>query len=257
METDEIYCVECKKQETDPSKLVTCLYCFGSAHFKCRNIIGNAIQRVRKSMYFCSPNCTEIYKRIVEMQNNKTDMISALSAELRSTISNTVSAEMSKVRSEVQSITTAIESSQDFLSAKFDNIVSDFKDLKSENEQLKHEMYGLKKTQTSLTGIVHTLEVNVDRENKIAVSNNAMILGLPSVSNENVIDLVHKTVECVGAKLNMDSKVSTDRLFTSSKFKNSISPIRVVFKTNNDKELVFAKKKENLENCCLPQLTKL
>lgn len=27
-QTEDVYCVECKKQENDPNKLVTCMYCF-------------------------------------------------------------------------------------------------------------------------------------------------------------------------------------------------------------------------------------
>lgn len=167
------------------NKVITCMYCFSSSHFKCRNIIGSAIARVKANMFFCTPSCSEIYKRIIDMQTSRSSLISTLTSELKETVSRTVKAE-------VRSVTTAIEKSQEFLSAKFDDIVSDFKDLKAENECLKQRVDELTSSHFKLTSFVHQLEANVDRSDRKAVSKNAVLLGLPCVANENVMEIVKK-----------------------------------------------------------------
>lgn len=128
-------CVVCKKAEKDTSKLITCMYCFSEAHYKCRNIVGTAARRIKDSLYFCSQDCSCIYKRIMDMQDQKSSLINSLAVELKAAVSHAVSQEMSNVRCEVKQVTTAIEKSQEFLSAKFDSIVTDFQALKMENEK--------------------------------------------------------------------------------------------------------------------------
>lgn len=67
-------------------------------------------------------------------------MISSLAAELKTSVSIAVADQMINVKAEVRAVTAAIEKSQDFLSAKFDDIVSEFKTLKVENENLKYQL---------------------------------------------------------------------------------------------------------------------
>lgn len=137
MESEVACCVVCRKNETDPKKFVTCMYCFSIAHFKCRNITGSAVSKMRTAMYFCTVNCSDIYKRIMEVQDKRSSMIDTLASELKATVASIVTQQMVNVKSEVRLVTAAIENSQDFLSAKFDNIVSEFKNLEAENERLK------------------------------------------------------------------------------------------------------------------------
>lgn len=239
MADNEIYCAECKKKEVDPNKVVTCLYCFSSVHFKCRNIIGNAVRRVKESPFFCSSDCAATYQRIIEMKQNDQLMVSALASELKKTIAT----EMESVRYEVKLVTSAIEASQEFLSAKFDDIVSDFSNLKAENEILKQEIEILKKSNDNLTGAVHKLEINVDKTNKLTTSKNLMIFGVPIIPNENVSELVAKIFTSLGLSAETDAITSSSRIFTNIKSHNSLIPIRVIFKSVEAKEEIFNKKK--------------
>lgn len=238
------YCVECRKKENDPSKLVSCMYCFSSAHFKCRNIIGSAIRKVKENMYFCTPKCSDIYKRIIEMQNLRSTMIAELSTEIKTTVANVVSAQLQDVKSEVNTIVKAIEESQQFLSSKFDGIVTDIEDLKSDNDRLNKEVDQLKRSQTSLTAFVNKLEVKADKATRDSISNNAVILGVPVYANEDIPDLVTKIAQCIGVDFPSDSMVTAFRVSSSSASLNKLVPIRVVFKDKTVKESFFSKKKE-------------
>lgn len=238
MSSENIICTVCKKLEADSNKLITCMYCFSNAHLKCRGIIGSASCRIRGTMYFCTPNCSEIYKRIIDMQNDKTSMVASLTSEIKLA----VSAEMHNMRSEFKSIASAIESSQEFLSSKFDSIVSDFNGLKAENENLKKEIHNLRKIQSSIIDTVNKLEMQVNKVHVETATNNVMFLGLPSVPNENTVELVRATCKCVGVDVDASSIVSASR-FSSNKAGSSLVPIKVVFKDRPIKELLLAKKK--------------
>lgn len=141
---DGCVCTICDQKEADGSKVLTCMYCFSCVHFKCKNIVGKAICRMRESDYFCSSDCSAIYLRIISMQNSNKSMFSSFAAEMKATIAHVVANEIKSVTTEVRQITATIEKSQEFLSAKFDEIVSDLNDIKLENERLKDELNCLK-----------------------------------------------------------------------------------------------------------------
>lgn len=243
MESEVACCVVCRKNETDPKKFVTCMYCFSIAHFKCRNITGSAVSKMRTAMYFCTVNCSDIYKRIMEVQDKRSSMIDTLASELKATVASIVTQQMVNVKSEVRLVTAAIENSQDFLSAKFDNIVSEFKNLEAENERLKQQINDLSSSHSKLANIVYQLESNADKYDRKSVSNNAILLGLPQVPNECVMPLVEKTVAHLGVDLPNGSIVSAARLYHSNK-PNTVVPIQITFSDKNIKELVFSKKKK-------------
>lgn len=243
MDCAESICVECNKTEKDATKLITCMYCFSEAHLKCRNLVGNAARRIKDRMYFCSHNCSSIYQRITEMQNQKSTIVDSLAAELKGAVSNAVSIEMKNVKSEVRQITTAIEKSQQFLSDKFDAIVTDFQELRRENDTLKQEIVRLKATQQNLSKIVHKLEHDVDKTNRQANCNNAIVLGVPFHPEEDTLEIAHKIIDCYGCT-GEQVIVSADRLGGKNKTGNSLIPIRVVFPNAEAKEAVFSKKKE-------------
>lgn len=244
MEGEGSICVECKKVEKDASKMITCMYCFTEAHFKCRNLLGHAARRLKDKMYFCSHNCSSIYQRITEMQNHKSSIVETLAAELKGAVSSAVSVEMKNVRTEVHQITTAIERSQQFLSDKFETIVTDFQELKKENEGLKQEIDRLKHTQHTLSKTVHKLEHSVDKSAREANCNNAVVLGVPFCPGEDTLGITRNIIDCYGSNVGAEAIVSADRLGGKNKSKNALIPIRVLFKDGNTKETVFSKKKE-------------
>lgn len=242
--SDVVFCVECKKKENDSSKLTTCMYCFASAHYKCRNIIGTAVRKVKENMYFCSPKCSDIYKKIIEMQSARTAMIDELNSELRKTVTSVVSAQLQVVKTDVDTIVRAIEDSQQFLSAKFDGIVNDVQSLKEDNDLLKAEVADLRKSQSSLSTLVYKLESNCDKTNKESLSNNAVVLGIPVQSKENVPELISKVAKCIGADVPAPSLLSASRVTTSSSALNKLVPIRITFEDKAVKESFFSKKRE-------------
>jgi cell division protein FtsB len=151
---------------------------------------------------------------------------------------------MKVVRSEVKQVTTAIEKSQQFLSDKFDGIVTDYQELKRENENLKLEVDRLKQTQHAMSKLVYKLEHNVDKYARQAISNNAIVFGVPYCPEENTLEIVHKIVTCYGLNVSSDVFVSADRLGGKNKPINSLVPIRVIFKNGDANEILFAKKNE-------------
>lgn len=240
MEGVDSICVECNKVEKDAGKLITCMYCFSEAHYKCRNLVGNAARRIKDRMYFCSHNCSSIYQRITEMQNQKSQIVETLAAELKGAVSNAVSLEMKSVRGEVHQITTAIEKSQQFLSDKFDAIVSDFQELRRENENLKQEIVKLKQTHQHMSKIVHKLEHDVDKTNRKENCNNARV---PFSPDENTLGIVQKIIDCYGCT-ESNAIVSANRLGGKTKARNFLIPIRVVFQDRDSKEAVFFEKEK-------------
>lgn len=240
MESECSICVECNKPEKDPTRLITCMYCFTEAHLKCRNITGNAVRRIKEKPYFCSHNCASIYKRIMEMQN----LVESPAVELKGAVSCAVSHEMQNFRCEVKQITNAIEKSQDFLSSKFDGIVGDFQQIKKENDSLKHEVVQLKTSQQTLSKTVHKLELEVDKAEREKKSKNAVVLGVPFVPGENTQGVVQKIITCFGSAVNSDMVVSATRLNAKNKPKDALIPIRVVFSNEETKETIFNNKKE-------------
>lgn len=241
---DDFVCTVCKKKETDGSKVLTCMYCFSSAHFKCKNILGNAVRRMRENDYFCSSDCSAIYQRIVTTQNNNHALVSSLAAEMKAIVSASVAKEMQSVATEIKQITASIEQSQEFLAAKFDEIVSDFKDIKLENEKLKVEINHLKKSQSQLQSTVHKLEANVDKTDKAALDKNAIVWGIPTAPDENVSQLVEKLLSCLGLSENSGFVASAERIFVNSKNSNALVPIRIIFSDQESKDLVLNKKKQ-------------
>lgn len=242
-------CGLCNKLETDQHKLLICMYCFAAVHLECKGIRGMAVSRIRKNPYFCSTKCSEIYKKIIEMQQNDKSFFSSISNKLNATVASVVSDQMQEVKSEVKTITSAVEASQNFLSEKFDKIASDFTDLKTENEKLKLELKHVKHSNSSLSTIVNKLEMNFDKVNRQSVSSNVVILGMPSLASENVSDLVLKTFKQIGANLTPDSIASASRFYTrgstkDNKNRNTFIPIRVILKDSAMKDFVLDKKAE-------------
>lgn len=177
------------------------------------------------------------------MRNNNNSMMATLAAELKTIISATISKEINFVTTEVKQITAAIEQSQEFLSTKFDEIMTDLMNLKAENENLKAEIECLKKSQSHLQGTVRNLEANADKSEKAALCSNAVVWGIPTVSNENVYQVVGKIFRCLGLGDKLDRVLSVERMFTNNPSSKALVPIRVVFCNKESKEEVLNKKK--------------
>lgn len=244
METDDsVTCCVCSEEENDLTAVITCMYCFSSSHLKCRGITNKSAHRMREKPYFCSTKCADIYQKITEMQRNDKSLISSISSQLNATVTKVVETQMKQVKAEVKSVTTAVESSQNFLSEKFDKIVSDFNEMKSDNTRLNLEVDLLKRSHSDLAGTVYKLESSVDKTNKLAVSHNLIVLGLPSSANENIMNIVNKTFACIGVDVASVS-FTASRLYSKPKNSNIVVPIRVIFDEVTMKDYVLDKKRE-------------
>lgn len=232
-------CTVCKKQEVDSSKLISCQYCFKSVHLACRNMSSKNANRVTSNSCFCSAQCSLHFKRILEQRDPKLSIVASVTSEIRAA----VSVELTSMRDDIKTLTTAIESSQEFLSSKFDDIINDLVKLKNENDVLKKELEILKLSHTSLKSTVNKLEMHVDNANREQNQNNLVFLGLPSLPNENVYGLISETSKAIGVELNSEDVISAVR-FGVKKSNTSIPPVKVVFQRNCIKELIQEKKRK-------------
>lgn len=232
-------CDVCKVNEIDVNQLIFCEYCFSSGHFKCRNISGKAVQRMKQNTYFCSIDCSDKYIRIIDMQKQKTSISRELGDELRTSVAT----ELNSVKENVRSITSAIESNQDFLSAKFDEILFNFKNLKQENLLLKQEIEKLKMLHSTLSTTAYKIESDLDKPAKAAVSNHAVVLGIPYKPKENITKIVNKMFSEVNVEPSPESILSIERMHVMEKSSCSLIPVRVTFKDEVTKENVLRKAK--------------
>lgn len=236
---DNSTCSVCMKQEPDESKLISCQSCYITSHIVCRNLSGKAASRIKSGAYFCSDVCSNHSKTMLRRQSPNTSMIASVTSELKAAMS----VEMSGMRGEIKTLTTAIESSQEFLSTKFDEILRDFCLLKEENQKLKQELELLKQSQALLRNNLNKLEMNVENAHKEKNANNLVFLGVPFQPNEDVRDLTAKISSKVGVELNHDDIVSATRIGSNKSIK-SLPPVKVEFKQKSVKELILRKKRE-------------
>lgn len=171
--------------------------------------------------------------------NKNLSIVASITSELKST----VLAEMNNMTTEIKSCVTAIESSQQFLSSKFEEIMHEFCKLKVENVRLKQELEILKKSQDTFKSNVNKLEMYVDSAHKEKNLNNMVFLGLPQIPNENVVELVIQTSKAIGVELESEAIVSAVRIGSPNKA-NIIPPVKVVFKQQSVKKRLLEKKRE-------------
>lgn len=244
MSKEPMRCEICNKHEKDQNKILTCMYCFSEAHYKCRNILGSAVLRIKEKMFFCTPHCSNIYQRIIEIQNTKSSIVVPLIAEVKNSISSAVNIEMHGVRSEMKQLKDAIEASQEFLSNRFESIVNEFNAMKVENKILKQQIDELKGSLSALEGSVNKLEMDVDRKNKRDNDDTAVLLGLPYSSGENVQNIVAKVMNHIGVKNSTNLIHSVTRIYETRKETHPLIPIRITFRNSESKGLVCKKKKD-------------
>lgn len=95
-----------------------------------------------------------------------------------------------------------------------------------------------------MSKIVHQLEHTVDKGNREANCNNAIVFGVPFCPEENVSEIVRSIIVGYGLTITNDAVTSAVRLGGKNKPNNALIPIRVTFRDSNTKDTVFAKKKE-------------
>ncbi|XP_055614736.1 uncharacterized protein LOC129761058 [Uranotaenia lowii] len=239
-EVESVLCAICSKPEKDPSKVIECLYCYKSEHFKCRNLAGEAIRKLRKQPFYCSLECRNLHAATSKSNDEESRVLKELRTvltEIRETKS-----ELTEVRNTVKEI----EKSQDFVSTKLDGILSEIQELKVNQNKMKKDVFTLQSDQRKIEETVSNLELEVDRINRLALSTNAVILGVPFKANENLNQLVGLIASAVGYDLPPNAITDCKRLISkedTDNGKNKTIPIRVVFASEKLKEELFEKKK--------------
>lgn len=241
-----IICVKCHLEEKDSRKVIECAYCHKCEHFKCKNVIGNAIRKLREQLYFCSKECSSIHLQ----STRNSEMESQVLKELHNVLS-----EVRGTRSELQAVKSTvgdIEKFQSFLSEQLDSLLGEVKSLKEEQAELKKDVNTLRGKQQTTSEAVDQLELEVDRLNRATISKNAIILGIPMKGNEAVQQIVHNIAVTVGCHLPDDAIVEAKRLINKDP-KNDVKqpPIKVSFSEERFEEEFFSKKKVSVICCHL------
>lgn len=241
MSEEAIICVTCNKEEKDPKKVIECSYCHKCDHFKCKNIIGNAIRKLRELTYFCSLECQEFYQRTTRNLVAENQVLNEL---------HTVLAEVRETRSDMKAVKSTIddmEKFQNFLSGQLDTLLAEMKTMKLEHSTLKANVEVIEKKYHSVCNTVDSLEMEVDRINRASISKNTIILGIPAKSNEVPEQIVHKIAASVGLQLPAGAVLEAKRLISkeTARFDNKTHPIKITFSEVRHKEELFSKKQKH------------
>lgn len=256
-EDEQIVCFICGKTEENPGRTIECAQCAKSAHFRCKNLRGNAVLKAKKRPFYCSVECAEIFARSNQGPNGYDHIISEIkllaqsvreskqeSAHLRLAFEQSYQ----KIDTLVKT-TKGIEESQEFLSKQFDVLQKDFDGFKKqlsglemENEKIRAEVGGWKHKQGAVSSRLDQLEMELDKVNRGMISNNAVILGVPMVDDENPKELVMLLGRILGCTLDENTITGARRLVGKNRTVQG-APILVSFSSGTIKETLFEMKR--------------
>lgn len=255
----ENVCFLCEKPEDNPARLIDCTFCGRSVHFKCKRIFGNAVTRTRKKPFFCTLECSEMYAQGNRQSDVNRDIINELkllSQSVREIKQESVHVRLAVEQSQLQmkaliETTSQIEKSQEFLASQFDGLRHEFNafknelgHLKEECTKYKREVCEWKQKHSELSQTVARVEVEMDKVNRSALSKNAVIIGVPLVENENLVQLVLKIGEVVKYPFHANDIVCARRLVAKNAIRKDV-PILVTFSTEKVKEEFFQLKRQH------------
>lgn len=239
MSEEAIICASCKKEEKDPKKVIECAQCFKCEHFKCRNVFGNAIRKLREKTFFCSTECQEMHQRATKSTTDESKVLN----ELR-TVLNEVRETRAEVH-EMKSTITEMEKFQNFLSGQLDSLLGEIKSLKTEQSIIKADAEEMREKHHRLCTTVNQLELEVDRINRASLTKNAIVLGVPLKKDEDVKQIIQKLAAVIGYELSDEAIVQAKRLSSNDpkQQKTDSVPIKITFSSEQYKEELFNKKR--------------
>lgn len=256
---NEIVCFMCEKPEENPARLIDCSFCSRSVHFRCKRIFGNAVARTKKKPFFCTLECSEMHGRANRQSESNNDIINELKLlgqSVREIKQESVHVRLAVEQSQLQmkaliDTSKQIEKSQEFLANQFDELRSEFIGFKSEVGHLKDECTRSKqeicewqRKHMELSQTVTRMEIELDKVNRSALSKNAVMIGVPAMENENIVQLVQKIGESVNCPFHANDIVSARRLFSKNAVRKD-APILVTFCTEAIKEEFFQRKRQH------------
>lgn len=258
-EDDKIICYVCLNPEENPDRIIECVQCAKSAHFRCKDLRGNAVHKAKKRPFYCSTECADLFARSNHIPNGYDDLvqeIKLLAQSVRESKQESAHLRLAFEQScrqidTVVTTTKAIEESQEFLSKQFDVLQKDFDGFKKqlgglemENERFRAEVERCKAKQHILSSRVDQLEFELDQVTRDKISNNAIILGIPMLDDENIKEVVLKLGSVVGCDLEGNNITSVRRLVGKNR-SNQSAPILVSFCSAKIKEKLFEMKRSH------------
>lgn len=256
---DAVFCSMCNQVEENFSRIIECVNCCKSSHFKCLKIIGNAVQKAKKKPFFCSAVCAEIHSRNTNKQNGFEDVLKelrSLGTSLREVRQESAQTRLTLEQTRVQINAIAdtnnqIEKSQAFLAEKFDELHTEFNTIKTElgvlsaeNKNTRKEVADNYEQHKHLAEKVDDLEMELDVLRRQSLSRNVVILGLPILENEDLRVLVRNVGLAVGYDFPVDDILEARRL-NGRNATASVPPVIATFKTNSTKEALFDHKRKH------------
>lgn len=233
-------CTICDKEESDMKRMVECVYCHKCEHLKCKNIIGNAVRKIRERPYFCSLQCQEFHHRELSIASTESQVLREL---------QTVLLEVRETKTELMSMKSTmgdIEKFQNFLSDKLDDLFSEVTSLKSDQGVLRSDVTTLYEKDRSMNVRLSSLEMDFDRINRTTLARNAVLLGIPMRRDEEPKQIVCDVAAAVGYELEKETVVEARRLVKSSgQHDMKPAPIKVTFRSEVEKENLFNKKRSH------------
>jgi Baculovirus FP protein len=152
-----------------------------------------------------------------------------------------------KKKKEDSAVLEAIQKSQDFLSAKVDNLLEQLSALKEENTGLKERVKHLEIKCSSLEYTVYSMERETDTVKREKIASNLLIHGVPYFSNENPTQIVIDIAAKLDHSLGEESILSCSRLTNSNKNNAAKAPLMVKFADISVKrELVMKLRRKKL-----------
>lgn len=249
-------CSICKNSETDPSKIIGCKQCGRYTHFQCKGILGKAVKTARKKPFFCCMECADLSNRSSSLQHNQGDIMNELrelgtvirecrqeSASLRNVFQH-----LQQQMAELIDTNRQIEKSQEFLGKQFDTIQAAFGEMREDIAGLKLKSDTTSKTIEAWHGKhkehsskIEQLEMAVEKMNRSSISKHAVILGIPAIESENVMEVVLSIGRMIRCTVRREDVVTAKRLRVAST--SSCPPIAVIFKSDVAKENFFEDKR--------------
>lgn len=254
---NDIICYDCEKVETDARLVIECMNCCRSIHFRCRKMFGNAVKKARRKDFVCSIECADIFSRVGSGRGSDDEIIYQLRCLAESIKQSQVEAiqlksAIDQTRMQVVGLlekSNLVESSQRFMSNRFESLQGDFQAFKVVFDGFRDESVDAQsvlskrcEVQAALAAKVGHLESELHRMRLASVSKNVVVLGLPMINEENTRELVLKLSVTVGCNFDKNAITHARRLFEKSK--GRIPPIIVTFSNYSAKKEFLQRQRE-------------
>lgn len=255
IDDDKVVCFICGKLEDNLERIIECVQCAKSVHFRCKKLRGNAVLKAKKRPFYCSVDCADMFARTTGDTNGYDQIIGEIKLLVQSVRESKQESAHLRLAFEESAykidalVKTSKAIEEEFLSKQFDVLQKNFdgfkkelNGLKTENERMRAEIGSWKNEQNSVSSRLDQLENELDKVNRGMISCNAVILGIPILENDNPKALIIQLGNIVGSVLDENSVCSARRLLGKNRNTQG-APILVTFGSASIKEKLFELKR--------------